>query len=181
MSPALLRDDLLAARRFVTAGGTPPALLAALGADVVPLHAALADEDALSAEADELPPADGLWVDGAAIFRAAGAGAAAAQQALDRTWNAVRAVALAAWIGPGRPGVVVLRAPRPEDGEGAEGTRAGLENMARTLSIEWARHGVRPVALAPGPGTSEDDVAALGAFLLSAGGGYFAGTALATA
>ena len=46
-------------------------------------------------------------------------------------------------------GLIVLIAPPPGDAHHAA-ARAGLENLARTLSIEWARHGIRPVAILPG-------------------------------
>ena len=49
------------------------------------------------------------------------------------------------WAGSG---LIVLIAPPPGDAH-AEAARAGLENMARTLSIEWARRGIRPVAITP--------------------------------
>ena len=45
-------------------------------------------------------------------------------------------------------GLVVVIAPAPGAGEHAEAARAGLENLARTLSIEWARFATRAVAVA---------------------------------
>ena len=58
-----------------------------------------------------------------------------------------------------RPGRIVLVAPaeaggrhRAADGADARthvrATRAGLENLARTTSIEWARYGITPVTIA---------------------------------
>ena len=44
--------------------------------------------------------------------------------------------------------LILLLAPPPGDAH-AEAARAGLENLARTLSIEWARLGIRPVAIHP--------------------------------
>jgi hypothetical protein len=73
-------------------------------------------------------------------------------------------------------GQIVVLAPPPGDAA-AEGSRAGLENLSRTLSIEWARHAVRPVTLLPGAGTSPAEVAELVAFLASRAGGYYAGCA----
>lgn len=90
-----------------------------------------------------------------------------------RVWDVVRDVANQAWIEPGRAGRFVLVAP-PDD----EPLRAALENLARTTSIEWARYGIRSTAVRPGPGTSEAEVAALVAYLLSPAGEYFSGTAL---
>ena len=69
----------------------------------------------------------------------------------------------------------MLVAPRAAAGEHAGAAAAGLENLARTLAIEWARFGVRATAIVPGPRTSDDELAALVAFLASAGGEYFSG------
>ncbi len=55
--------------------------------------------------------------------------------------------------------------------------RAGLENLARTLSVEWARFAVRPVAILPGAATSSAEVAELVAFLVSPAGAYYSGCA----
>ena len=63
------------------------------------------------------------------------------------SWNVTRARRQ-----PGLParasggGRIVYLAPPPDAGEHADAARAGLENLARTLSIEWARlrdHGRR--------------------------------------
>jgi NAD(P)-dependent dehydrogenase (short-subunit alcohol dehydrogenase family) len=70
----------------------------------------------------------------------------------------------------------VLLAPRPGTAE-AEAARAGLENLARTLSVEWARFQVRPVAILPGDATSPAEVAELAAFLASPAGAYYSGCA----
>jgi len=56
--------------------------------------------------------------------------------------------------------------------------RAALENLARTLSIEWARFGIRTTCLTPGPATSDAQVADLVAYLLSPAGDYFSGCRL---
>ena len=87
---------------------------------------------------------------------------------LDGAWLAIRPVATAAMIDRGG-GLIVLLAPRPGSAA-AEAARAGLENLARTLSVEWARFGVRPVAVLPGDATSPAEVAELVAFLAPAGG-----------
>lgn len=184
----VLRDDLLAGRRVAVApagagagGRGGSSLVAALGAEVVALDAPLTDEEALAA-AGALGPLDALLVDAAAPFGTGGLDGLRA--ALDLTWNAVRAVAGAAWIPAGAEGgaaAVVLLAPRPAAGPHARAARAGLENMARTLSIEWARFGVRPMALAPGGDATDEEVAELAAFLVSPAGAYFSGQALAPA
>lgn len=101
---------------------------------------------------------------------------------LDVAWVTIRAVANAAWIGDeaAAPGKVVLVAPPPRaEDPASEGVRGAAENLARTLSIEWARHGIRIVALTPGPGTGEGELAALAAYLASPAGDYFSGTRLA--
>ena len=83
--------------------------------------------------------------DGALVHRAT---TTDPQHALDDAWDAIRAHALP----PDRTGrLIVLIAPPPGDAA-RRGPRAGFENLARTLSIEWARHGTRPVAILPGAG-----------------------------
>ena len=97
------------------------------------------------------------------------------QAALDGAWLTIRPVARAAMIERGG-GLIVLLAPQPGSAE-AEAARAGLENLARTLSVEWARFAVRPVAILPGDATSPAEVAELVAFLVSPAGGYYSGCA----
>jgi NAD(P)-dependent dehydrogenase (short-subunit alcohol dehydrogenase family) len=174
----VLRDDLLAGRRVAVAGAAP-ARLAALGADVRALDAPLDDEDALAAAAAGLGSLAALVVDAAGPFGAGGL--VGLRRALDLTWNAVRAVATAAWIPDGGDGAIVLLTPRPAAGPHAEAARAGLENMARTLSIEWARFAIRPMVIAPGDAVRDDEVAELAAYLVSDAGAYFSGSALSPA
>jgi NAD(P)-dependent dehydrogenase (short-subunit alcohol dehydrogenase family) len=97
------------------------------------------------------------------------------QAVLDAAWDAVRPVATETMI-PREDGRIVLLAPRP-GGADAAGTRAGLENLARTLSVEWARFRIRPVAILPGAATSPAEVAELVAFLASRAGEYYSGCA----
>lgn len=97
--------------------------------------------------------------------------ARSALAAIDGAWLAVRPVAMQAMAGGG---LVVLIAPRPGEAQ-AEATRAGLETMARTLSIEWARFAIRPVAILPGADTPASEVAELVAYLASPAGAYFSG------
>jgi NAD(P)-dependent dehydrogenase (short-subunit alcohol dehydrogenase family) len=89
--------------------------------------------------------------------------------ALDQTWDAIRAHML-----PPEPGLIVLLTP-PRDGAHAEAARAGLENLARTLSIEWARYAIRPVTIHQG--ADPHATAELVAFLASSAGAYYAGCA----
>ncbi len=161
----ILRDGVLAGTAVVVAGAGElgSAVLqraAALGADV--------NERAVDPRGEEAPfegAADVLVYDAAEGMQAA----------LDGAWLAIRPVATAAMIGHGG-GLIVLLAPRPGDPE-AEAARAGLENLARTLSVEWARFGVRPVAILPGGATSPAEVAELVAFLASEAGAYYSGCA----
>jgi NAD(P)-dependent dehydrogenase (short-subunit alcohol dehydrogenase family) len=98
---------------------------------------------------------------------AAAAGVDAVRAALDGAWDAVQPEAAGAKL-------IVLLAPPPGDAH-AEAARAGLENLARTLSIEWARLGIRPVAIHPGAATPAGEVAELAAFLASPAGAYYSG------
>ena len=93
------------------------------------------------------------------------------REALDGAWDEIRAHML-----PPKEGLIVLIAPPPGDPH-REAARAGLENLARTLSIEWARHRIRPVAILPGPRATNDELAELVAFLASKAGAYYAGCA----
>ena len=86
---------------------------------------------------------------------------------LDEAWDAIRAALRDDLL-------VILIAPPPGDAH-AEAARAGLENMARTLSIEWARRGIRPVAITPGATTSPAEIAELVAYLATPAGAYFSG------
>lgn len=147
---------------------------AELGAAVERLDADLLDEDAVTTAAAGVSGADVLAVDAATPFTG---GLTGLRTAVDGAWNATRAVANAAWIGPERPGRIVLLAPPPDAGEHAGAVRAALENMARTLSTEWARHGVTVVALLPGESTTAAETADLVAFLASEAGAYYTGCA----
>jgi NAD(P)-dependent dehydrogenase (short-subunit alcohol dehydrogenase family) len=111
-------------------------------------------------------PADVLVWDGAAAFASA-AGVDAVRGALDGGWEAIRGAMMDGQL-------IVLLAPPPGDAH-AEAARAGLENLARTLSIEWARLGIRPVAIHPGATTPAGEVAELAAYLASPAGAYFSG------
>lgn len=118
-------------------------------------------------DAPERFPADVLVWDGAGAF-AAHAGVEAVRAALDGAWLAIRA------SGSLEGGKVVLLAP-PRGDEHAAAARAGLENLARTLSIEWARYGVRTTTVLPGKPVDAADVVA---YIASVAGDYFSGTAL---
>jgi NAD(P)-dependent dehydrogenase (short-subunit alcohol dehydrogenase family) len=174
---ALLRPHLLDGRVVALGGGASLGLpLAALGAATASLPAVL-DEDALTAAVD--PSTDVLVHDLRPAF-AGERGDEALRTTLDLAWITVRAVANAAFIPEARGGKVVLIAPPPDDGDvAAAGVCAAAENLARTLSIEWARHGITTVAIAPGADTAEAEIAALSAFLASPAGAYYSGCRLA--
>lgn len=104
-------------------------------------------------------------------------GAAGYDEPLGAAWDAVRDSFHAGLRERG--GIVVLVGPRPGDAWAAA-LRAALENTARTTSVEWARFAVRPVAVLPGERTTDDEVDALVAWLLSPAGAYFSGCALTT-
>jgi NAD(P)-dependent dehydrogenase (short-subunit alcohol dehydrogenase family) len=148
---------------------------------------------------------DALVVDCGASFAAARAAAsgedpatasrAALSECLDGAWEATREVANAAFIDARRAGRIVYLAPAAPPASRAaaapfasaptsaaaehrDAARAGLENLARTLSIEWARHTITTVAIAPGASTRADELAALCAYLCSPAGSYFSGCQL---
>ncbi|MEA2256467.1 MAG: hypothetical protein QOG35_2512 [Solirubrobacteraceae bacterium] len=176
----MLRAGLLAGTVVATAGGAEAiaAACAALGATTVVLEADLADEDAVTVAAGTLDAVDLLVCDAGAAFAATGGGVAGLRAGLDGAWNATRAVANAVWR-PGGGGKLVLLGPRPADGAHAAALGAALENTARTLSVEWARYGIRATAVLPGDAASDADVAELVAYLASPAGDYFTGCAFA--
>ncbi|MFI4991271.1 MAG: hypothetical protein ACHQHO_10225 [Solirubrobacterales bacterium] len=104
---------------------------------------------------------------------------------LEASWRVTRAVANAAFIPRQAGGRIVYLAPptsavgdRRELDAHADATRAGLENLARTLSIEWARYGIAPVTIAPGPRTKPGELAGVVGYLASPAGDYFSGCQL---
>jgi NAD(P)-dependent dehydrogenase (short-subunit alcohol dehydrogenase family) len=121
-----------------------------------------------------------LVVDGAGLFvAAANAGRDALAACLEGSWNATRAGVNRALLARGGERRLVLLAPAASAGEHARAARAGLENLARTLSVEWARHGLTAVALAAGEQTPAGELAALVAYVASPAGAYLSGTLLA--
>lgn len=124
---------------------------------------------------EALGGADVLAVDGTALFGTGGHDALLSS--MQSTWELTRAVANEAMLQDGG-GLVALIAPAPCAGAHAEAARAGLENLARTLSIEWARFGTRAVSLAAGDATTPAELADLVAYLASAAGAYYSGCQL---
>jgi len=167
--PDLLRPGVLDGLTVCVEGHAPAirARLEALGAVVVARPASGADV---------------LVVDAAAAFTDGGGGLAGLRAALDGGWDAVREVATACWVGEEAGaeggGKIVLVAPRADAGEHASAVGAALENLARTLSVEWARFGVRVVAIRAASDATSAEVAELVAFLASPAGDYHSGSTL---
>jgi NAD(P)-dependent dehydrogenase (short-subunit alcohol dehydrogenase family) len=140
---------------------------------------------------------DMLLVDCAGLLAQAVSGAPAAEtdtpagtsasqalhDCLEQSWSITRALVNDVFLPAERGGRIVYLAPpaaRSAAGSArhADAARAGLENLARTLSIEWARHAITAVTIAPGEGTTASEVAALSAFLAAPAGAYFSGCLL---
>ena len=162
---------------LATAG--PPAGADAGGADAGRCEAAV--ERAL-AEAGAL---DVLVLDADSLFeRAAEADAhGALERCLQTSWALTRAVVTSAFLDRSRRGRVLYLAPTDAGGHEDRGlyaraARAGLENLARTLSIEWSRHAVTTVAILPGARTQPYELAQICAYLASPAGAYFSGCVL---
>jgi NAD(P)-dependent dehydrogenase (short-subunit alcohol dehydrogenase family) len=176
----LLRPGVLDGVRIVVAGTGP--LSAAVGSRAAALGAAVdaLNVDPFGEEPDGVDAVDLLVWDGDGAL-AAHDGVDGVRAALDGAWLAIRPVADRAWIEPGAEGGrILLLAPRPGNAHAAA-ARAGLENLARTLSVEWARFGIRPVALLPGAGSAAGEVAELAAYLASPAGAYYSGCAFTLA
>jgi NAD(P)-dependent dehydrogenase (short-subunit alcohol dehydrogenase family) len=95
--------------------------------------------------------------------------------AVDGAWEAILEIAVG-WATPeagGRGGKIVLISPRPGAGPFAAAAAAALENLVRTLSVEWARYGVTACVIAAGE--DDDQIADLVCFVASAAGDYFSG------
>jgi hypothetical protein len=165
----ILRDGLLEGRAVAVGGGSHADIaeaLAALGARVerVP-DLDGRDEERVGEWARSRAPLDGLVCVGAA--------AESVEEVLAAAWVAVREVAVGALIPGESGGKIVLIAP-----SGDRPAQAGFENLARTLSVEWARYRVTAVAVAAGPHASGGDVAEVVCYLVSVAGDYFSGTRL---
>lgn len=172
----VLSSGLLDGRAVALAGRPVPAVarsLTALGAGVHELDPAL-DEDGAKNWAAGVAPLHALVFDAATTF--AGGGPASLDAALEAAWVATRGVATGALI-PAGAGKVLLIAPRQAGASFSSAARAALENLVRTLSVEWARYGVTAVAIAPGARTADHELAELVCFLVSVAGDYFSGCA----
>jgi len=153
----MLGQGLLDGRGVALAGGVAPAIVGAIAA--------------LGARVDA-EPIRALVYDGRPAF--GGGGQDSLRDCTELAWVAVHDVATGALI-PAGAGKIVLIAPRPDAGPFAAAARAALENLARTLSVEWARYGVTTAAIAPGSQTGDDELAELVCFLISPAGEYVSG------
>lgn len=184
----MLRGGLLEGAAIVLAGG-PGSRDSSIGGALSELGATVADvvlkvgdgpevEGQLASEAigdalKRLGSLHTLVVDGRSLF-GAGDGREALMGCLATAWNAARAAVQSAFLPDDAGGRIVLIAPA-DGAEHAAAAAAGLENLARTLSIEWARYGITTVAVALGEDTRPEDVAAVVAYLASPAGAYFSG------
>jgi NAD(P)-dependent dehydrogenase (short-subunit alcohol dehydrogenase family) len=185
----ILRADLLEGRAIAVGGRVRAAVrerLVALGARVEVMPRAVhEDEDRVGDWARRCSPLDAVVYDAGDAFGEGGEKALLA--ALEDAWVAVREVATGAMI-PGEAGStrgvgevggkILLIGPRPDAGAFAQAARAALENLARTLSVEWARYGVTSAMIAPGPASTDQQLAELVCFLVSDAGGYVSGCRL---
>lgn len=197
---ALLRPRLLGGVRLVVTGAArlgpgedhgAPGPAAGLAVTVALACAALGASVSRWQPGDTVSgDVDLLVVDAAGLFAAVGHDERGEQSprialsaCLDGAWEATKAVASGAFIDAGRAGRIVYLAPAstPDRSRGAthaDAARAGLENLARTLSIEWARYAITTVTIAPGEHTSADEIAAVTAFVASQAGAYYSGCLL---
>jgi hypothetical protein len=156
----VLRDQLLAGRAVALRG---PSAAGAVRDALTELGASLQDDTARV-----------LVYDAADAF--AGGGREGLRAALERAWDAILEVA-AEWASAEADAngarKIVLIAPRRGAGPFVAAAAGGLENLARTLSVEWARFAVSTTVIVP----ADDDqpVAELVCFLASTAGDYFSG------
>jgi NAD(P)-dependent dehydrogenase (short-subunit alcohol dehydrogenase family) len=173
---SLFADQLLAGSAIGLAGGVSGALrpeLIRLGARVEePERGLELGADWVRAHA----PLQALVYDAGPAF--GDGGQEGLRASVDQGWDAIHAVANGALIPGEVGGRIVLIAPRANAGSFAQAARAALENLARTLSVEWARYAITTTAIAPGASTTDEQLAMLVAFLISPAGDYLSGCRL---
>jgi NAD(P)-dependent dehydrogenase (short-subunit alcohol dehydrogenase family) len=169
----MFRPELLAGRAVALAGAHDPMHegLLALGARVEVL-VRTAGEREIGEWARARSPLDAVVYDAAPAFGEGGQ--AGLRAASVQAWDAVSEVVNGALIPGARGGKAVLIAPPPGRAF-AHAARAALENLARTLSVEWARYGITATMIAPGGATSPAQLTELACFLVSPAGDYFSG------
>ena len=170
MPATLLRPGLLTGTSVLLAAADPPSRFGEAVAQRCSTLGAHMGRVVVDPTGDEAERRDGIDVvvwDGASL--------AGPRDVLDGAWLALRPTAKA-MIDAESGGKLVLIAQPPSDAA-AEAARAGVENLARTLSIEWARYGIRTAVLLPGEATEPAEVAELTAFLASRAGDYYSGCA----
>lgn len=168
MTATVLRPALLSGLEVLLAGADPPSALGeatALRCSELGAHMDRIVVEPTGDEAGQRDAIDVVVYDGASL--------AGPRDVLDGAWLALRPEARA-MIDAEAGGKLLLIAPPPFDAA-AEAARAGLENLARTLSVEWSRYGIRTAALLPGAATEPEEVAELAAFLASRAGDYYSG------
>jgi NAD(P)-dependent dehydrogenase (short-subunit alcohol dehydrogenase family) len=168
VTATVLRPGLLSGLEVLLAAADPPSVLGeatALLCSELGAHMGRVVVEPTGDEAEGRNTVDVVVYDGASL--------AGPRDVLDAAWLALRPEARA-MIDAEAGGKLLLIAPRPSDAA-AEAARAGLENLARTLSVEWSRYGIRTAALLPGSATAPEEVAELVAFLASKAGDYYSG------
>jgi hypothetical protein len=168
VSTTVLQPDLLTGTTVLLAAADPPSRFGEAVASRCATLGARMHRVVVDPTGDEPEGREGIDVvvwDGDSL--------AGPRDVLDGAWLALRPAARV-MIDADVGGKLLLVAPPPFDAA-AEAARAGLENLARTLSIEWARYGIRTVALLPGGSTDPDEVAELIAFVASRAGDYYSG------
>lgn len=182
----LFRNGLLAGQAVALAGELAApiaALLTGLGASTNPVPEQL-EQEAIAEWARQRAPLHGLVLDVASAF--ADGGLEGLRRAMDFAWARVCGVGTGAMIDAARAGEqpsdhggrIVLICPAAGVATYAGAAAGALENLARTLSIEWARYAVTTIAIAPTEATRDEHLARLVAYLLSPAGGYFSGCRL---
>lgn len=175
----VLRGDLLQGRAVAVAPGVPAAVdaaLARLGARVELLEFEKSPDHEVGDWARAHGPLDVLVYDATLSFGDGGQEGLLA--AMQDAWVAIREMAVGELINSPRPSKIVLLGPRAGAGAFATATSAALENLARTLSVEWARYRIGVVLVARALQTGEQEVAELVCFLASPGADYLSGCRL---
>ncbi len=174
----VFRQQLLAGTAVVLAGAPDEVRdgMLGLGARVEILEGAARPdriEDLAGEWARARSPLDAVIYDAAPAF--GDGGQAGLRAASARAWEVIREVVAGDLIPRGHGGKVMLIAPPPGAGAFARAARAALDNLARTLSVEWARYRITATTIAPGSATTPAQLAELACFLLSPAGDYFSG------